>query len=203
MIKLLDDRNGYLILYPARIYDQILLNDLRAWCHRHARYGLLTTELIEWLKTFIGDRTAIEIGSGSGDLAYHLGIKATDNRQQEWADVALLYKMMGQPVIRYPLIVEELDALDAIAKYDPQVVVASWVTEWIDPNVPPPPHGGSIYGVKEDQIVGSGRNYVLIGNKTVHGHKKIMDIKHEEYDFPFIKSRSASPSENRIWVWNN
>jgi hypothetical protein len=61
-----------------------------------------------------------------------------------------------------------LDAIAAIEKYQPDTVVASWVTHWIDPNLPVPPHGGNIYGV-----------------------------------MPFIRSRSAYPNLDRIYVWND
>ena len=192
---------GFLRLLSCEYYNTIPWQELRLWCHYNARYGLPTIELVEWLKATIGDRKAIEIGSGAGDLAYHLGIQATDNRQQEWPDVALFYKMKGQPTIKYPASVERLSAIEAIKKYAPEVIVASWVTEWVDPdNVPV--HGGNMYGIKEDKIVGSGRTYILIGNINVHGHKKIMNIAHETHDFPFLKSRGANREGNRIWVWN-
>ncbi len=75
---LLDD-NGVMRLLPAARLDAIPNQALRLWCHNHARYGLPTAELIEWLQFFVKSYKAIEIGSGCGDLAFHLGIPATDS----------------------------------------------------------------------------------------------------------------------------
>lgn len=178
-------------------------DSLRLWCLEHARYGLPTRELITWLKDFIGDRTSIEIGSGSGDLAFHLNIRATDSRLQDDPMVAAYYRMLRQPVIKYPPFVEKLAASAAIEKYKPQVVVASWVTRWIDEtDATEAAKGGNMYGIKEDLIVKSGITYVLIGNIAVHKHKSIFEMEHKEYVFPFVKSRAFDERLDRIWVWN-
>ena len=195
-------RDGQIKLLPASVYDSFSRQGLHLWCHHHARYGLPTTELVAWLHEKIAGRRAIEIGSGAGDLAFHLGIPATDNRMQEWPEVAVWYRLMGQPVIRYADFVQGLDALSAIATHQPEVVVASWVTEWIDPNKPVTRRGGNIHGVKEDEIVASGRTYILIGNIKVHGAKKIMAQPHQEHALPFLRSRTIYPELDRVWIWN-
>jgi hypothetical protein len=194
--------NGILRLLPSDAYDAIDPVGLRAWCQVNARYGLPTIELIRWLQDYIGDRTAIEIGSGHGDLAFHLGIPATDNRQQERPDVVRLYTALRQPLIKYPVWVKNLDALDAVDMYKPDVVVASWVTHWIDPDLPMPAGGGNMYGVKEDKLLETGVTYIVIGNEAVHSHKPIMALPHETHHFPFIRSRAKDPSLNRLWIWN-
>ena len=194
---------GQLKLLPAQAYDAFSLDVLQVWCHLNARYGLPTLELVEWLRKRLAGRVAIEIGAGAGDLAYYLGIPATDNRMQEWPEIRFHYKLTGQPTIQYPDFVQSLDALDAVAKYQPDVVIASWVTEWIDPNLPPPEAGGNAWGVKEDQIVATGREYILIGNIKIHGHKKIMALPHQEFALPFLRSRTAYPKLDRVWIWNN
>jgi hypothetical protein len=109
--------------------------------------------------------------------------------------------MTGQPVIRYPDFVQNLDALEAVAQYKPDIVIASWVTEWIDPYQPPPEQGGNAWGVKEDEILVAGCAYILIGNQAVHGHKKIMAAPHEEFALPFLRSRASAPQLDRVWVW--
>lgn len=199
---LLDSEGRFLRLESSAYYDSIPNEALRLWCHQHARYGLPTRELYEWLLAEINGRFAIEVGSGSGDLAYHLGIIGTDNYQQTFPDVKALYDATEQPTIRYGQMVERLSAEEAIRKYNPQVVIASWVTQWIDPNLPYPPEGGNMYGIKEDEIIKSGITYILIGNETVHGTKKIMRLPHETFNLPFVYSRSARPDLDRIWVWN-
>lgn len=196
------DANGQLKLLPAAAYNAIPRNTLRLWCHQYARYDLPTVELIAWLRERLVGQNAIEIGSGSGDLAYHLGIPATDNRMQEWPEIKFHYIMTGQPVIQYPDFVQKLDALDAIAQYQPDVVVASWVTQWINPNLPPPETGGNAWGIKEDEILATGCTYILIGNQKMHGDKKIMAEPHEEFALPFLRSRATYPALDRVWVWN-
>jgi hypothetical protein len=81
------ESNGIIKLRPASDYQLMPRDALRIWCHYEARYGIVTEELIEWLRQFIGGRNAIEVGSGAGDLAYHLKIPATDNRMQEWPEI--------------------------------------------------------------------------------------------------------------------
>lgn len=196
------DENGQLKLLSARQYNQIAPDALRLWCHYYGRYGLPTQELVAWLQERIAGRKAIEIGSGSGDLAFHLGIPATDNRMQEWPNISLHYTYMGQPLIVYGDFVQTLDAVAAVKHYRPEVVVASWVTEWIDPNLPPPAHGGNMYGVKEDHILATGCEYILIGNVNVHGRKKIMTLPHQELQLPFLRSRAIHAELDRIWIWN-
>lgn len=175
---------------------------LRLWCHIHARYGGVTAELIDWLRTEIRSRKAIEIGAGSGDLCGHLGIPGTDNHLQTSEAMKAYYKMIGQPLITYPPWVEEMDARTAIEWYKPDIVVAQWVTEYCDPNLPAPEYGGSIYGIHENEIVDAGITYILIGNQSVHGHKKIMKEPHMELNFPWLRSRSSKTGQDRIWVWN-
>lgn len=201
-VPALFNEDGEMILAPSAFYDMIPFESLRLWCHLHARYGLPTTELIGWLKHEIGNRFAIEIGAGSGDLCRNLGIVGTDNYQQTYPDVMMHYTLTGQPLIHYPRYVREMSAAEAIKTYQPEVVLASWVTEWIDPNLPVPEHGGNVYGIKENEIIDAGITYILIGNISIHGKKSIMSRPHVELDLPFVRSRSTYPKLNRIWIWN-
>lgn len=196
------DGLGHLRLLRAQDYDAIPREQLRMFCHAHGRYGLPTVELVHWLREFIGKRRAIEIGAGHGDLAFHVGLHATDSWCQDFPDVKIYYEMMGQPRIQYPAWVEKLEAADAIKRHKPEVVVASWVTEWIPSDGPVPSSGGSVYGVHEDQILASGVTYVLIGNEAVHGAKKIMAWPCETYALPFLRSRASRPELDRVYVWN-
>ncbi len=196
------DQNKILRLLPSRAYESIPRDALRVWCCRNARYGLPTLELVQWLRERIGSRKTIEIGSGAGDLAYHLQIPATDNRMQEWPQIKFHSRMTGHPVIQYPDFVQNLDALDAIEQHQPEIVIGSWITQWIDPNLPLPPSGGNAWGVKEDKILATGCTYILIGNQKTHGEKKIMAEPHEEFSLPFLRSRATYPFLNRVWIWN-
>lgn len=193
--------NGAIKLLPAEFYDRADWTALRLWCHKNARYGLPTIELVDWLKKQIGNRKAIEIGAGSGDLCRHLGIIGTDNHMQEWPDVRLYYAATGQPVVKYGAWVERLDALEAVEKHKPDVVIGSWITHWIDPDLPVPPGGGNMYGVKEDEMLKLVDTYIMIGNLETHKAKPILNLPHEEFDFPWIKSRAKERNLNRIFVW--
>lgn len=196
------DSKGRLLLLPAAAYDAIPRERILQFCHRTARYGLPTAELVAWLRERITRRMTIEIGSGRGDLAFHLGIPATDSYCQTFPDVKEMYARMGQITIDYPPWVEKLEAAEAIAKYSPEIVLAQWVTHWIDPNLPMPPEGGSMYGIDEDRIVASGMTYILIGNDLIHDHKPIMDFPHETHALPFLRSRASMPSADRVYIWN-
>jgi len=195
------DKNGILKLFPASNYDEFDRDSLRVWCNINHRYGLPTVETVEWLKNRITGRKTIEIGSGAGDLAHYLNIPATDNRLQEKPEIKAYYQLMGQVPITYPDWVEKLEAEQAIAVYKPECVVASWVTQWIDPNLPYPEEGGSVFGIREDKIVEAGYTYILIGNYNTHRNKKIMQIPHEEYRLPFLRSRNVD-GEDAIYIWN-
>jgi hypothetical protein len=195
------DAAGRMTMVPAAELDVVPENSLRLWCHVHARYGLATTETVDWLRRFIDGRRAIEIGAGAGDLCHRLCILGTDNKCQEWLHVQAFYAAMHQPTIKYPADVKEMDALKAIETYRPEVVIASWVTHWIDPELPPPPGGGSMYGVKEDKIVASGVVYVMMGNLDTHAHKPILKLPHREVTLPFLRSRGQA-DRNRIFIWN-
>jgi hypothetical protein len=43
-------------LLPTAQIDAIPRDQLRLWCHQHARYTIMTLEMIKWLRDFIGDR---------------------------------------------------------------------------------------------------------------------------------------------------
>jgi hypothetical protein len=194
------DSHGIIQLKRSAELDLIPRNALRLFCHNQARYVLVTSELVTWLRALIADRKAIEIGSGAGDLAYHLGIPGTDNHCQEWPDVKAYYNLTGQPLVRYPDFVENLDALDAIKKYKPDIVIGAWVTQWVDPHKPIPAGGGSMYGVNESLLLDTGVTYVMIGNDEVH-KKEIMQRPHSKYKLRFLRSRASHPEFDSVYVW--
>lgn len=191
--------NGKLKLFSAKFYDEKDNSDLRLFCHNYARYGLPTTELIDFLIQKIDGRSAIEIGSGHGDLGYHLNIKMTDSKIQRKPEVQQAYKEMKQPLIDYPDDVEEIEALDAVEKYKPSVVIASWITTYA-PHVMP--YGSNPYGVKEAKILDKIETFIIIGNNDLHGDKPIRKLPHLEIYEPWIKSRATNPENNRIYIWD-
>lgn len=194
---------------PASTYGGMPYTDLQYWCARRAFYGLPTTELVGWLHDLIGDRGAIEVGSGTGALGRALGVPRTDSFNQQQPDVALLYALSGQQVITYGSDVERLEALEAIRKYQPQVVVGQWVTEYVAPSEVPGPGGGSVYGLKEREILAQPcvETYAVVGNLAIHGQKSIArDVPRgwvlTVHKFPWIWSRATKPEQNCIMVWD-
>lgn len=173
--------------------------DLRFFCHEYARYGIPTIELISFLRGIMSNKSVIEIGAGAGDFGYHLGISMTDNRMQEDPAIIDIYKGTKQPVIKYPMDVEKLDALDAVKKYKPEIVFASWVTTYSPKQTS---YGSSPYGVKEKEILDLVDTYILVGNVSTHGDKPIMKLPHTIIDEPFIISRSGNRIGNRVWIWD-
>jgi hypothetical protein len=201
--NMLLNRVGQLQVLPAIAYDYIDHTDLRVWCNQRGIYGLPTDETIAWLREFIGDRSAIELGSGNGAFGRALKVPLTDSRIQEDPEVKMSYMIQGQPTVPYANDVEKLEALEALAKYNPQVAFGSWLTNWIDPNKPFIAGAGSMYGLKEDLILAHPglEAYVVIGNEEVHRNKPIMALPHETIRAPWIRSRSRSPELNAIFVW--
>jgi len=191
--------NGKLKLLSYKDYQKFEFDDLRIFCHQYARYGLPTIELINYLNNIIKGRSCIEIGSGHGDLGYHLKIPMTDNKAQLWPIIRKHYERMGQPIIDYPDDIEELDALEAVTKYNPKVVIGSWVTTYSPTEKN---YSSSPFGIKEDKILNYVETLILIGNLESHGKKPILKFGHLLIkDAPFIVSRAKKQKYNVIYVW--
>lgn len=197
---LLLDEAGCLKIVNSSVLAATTREERAMFGVRHAFYGLPTIELIEHLKSLIAGRSAIEIGAGSGVLAQALGIPATDNRQQEWPSVQEYYAALRQPTIRYGDHVEALDAKAAVAKYKPQVVIASWVTHRYDPARHEA--GGNQDGVDEVALLKHCEEYILIGNEKVHASKPLWALPHTKEQLPFLFSRAANGSADFIARWS-
>jgi hypothetical protein len=175
---------------------------LQVWCHRRARYNLPTTELVEAVKGLIDSRSAIEIGAGMGDFGRALGIPMTDSHQQTLPEMQLYYAVAGQPAIHPPSDVEKLDAVGAVTKYKPRVVVASWVTQLYQDGDAPRKIGSSIYGVDEHWVLDHCETYIFVGNTGVHKDKRILTRPHQETRPYYLVSRGRDQAANVLWVWN-
>ena len=192
---LLLDANGLLKVVPASVYAGIPWDKLRLWTHKRAVYGLPTTELVEYLRRLIGGRRAIEIGSGNGCLGRSLGIPLTDNHLQTRPDVKVLYALQGQPCIEYPPDVEKLDALEAVHKYHPQVVIGSWITQYSDGSRP-----GSIFGIHEETLldIPGVEAYLMFGSIRNHEHKSICKRPHKVIQEIWMWSRA---DDSALFIW--
>jgi hypothetical protein len=199
LAPILLDENKKLKLFSASSYKGLDRGDLHCFCHYHARYGIVTEELLDMLDSLIKGRSAIEIGAGAGDLGHHLKIKMTDSKIQEDPKIIQQYRAMHQQPITYPEDVEKLEAIKAIEKYQPKVVVASWVTTYSPVQQS---YGSSPYGVDENKILNMVDTYIMIGNLKIHGDKPIRGKAHDIISHPGILSRALHPDQNRIFVWN-
>jgi len=193
--RVIDPETGRVRLFPALFWQGLDYQVFRIWCHQTARYGIPTVELVNWLKERIDGRKAIEIGSGNGDLGYHLGIPETDSYCQTrvpW--IALAYASSGQVPTRPSESVREMDAFDAVAFQKPDIVIASWVTHQSSSGT------GFTVGVDESSIIELA-DYIVVGNLAVHADKPILELPHEEFSFPWIVSRASDPRLDRVWSW--
>jgi hypothetical protein len=194
------DSDGKFILRPAAYFDGLEPNALTIWCLKHARYGVPTRELVDWLAERIAGRKAIEIGAGAGDLCHHLGVPGTDSYLQDKPELRLYYAAFGQRTVSYAPWVERLDAAEAIATHRPQVVIGSWITQlWKSPA----DTKASVYGVDEEAILDAGLTYITIGNRRVHDDKRILRRPHQEHIFlgGALRSRGLHPEDDRVWEW--
>lgn len=172
---------------------------LIAWCYTTGRYTIATTELVCWLHDQIGGQRAIEVGAGAGDLGYHVGIPQSDSGLQTDPDLRRFYAFLGQRAVTPPPDVERLTANDAVMKYEPDMVIASWLTQRYQPG-DEGRIGSSIGGADEFDIV-ERATYIHIGNLNAHHQKRILALKHKELKPPWLWTRGQRPELNRIWIW--
>lgn len=184
---------------PAKVLAETTAHERAMFGVLQGLYGFLTAELVAFLREFIGERTAIEIGAGRGALAKALGIPATDNRQQERPDVKAYYAALRQPTVRYGDHVEALDALAAVKKYQPDIAIGCWVTHRYNPAR----HelGGNADGVDEEALLDRCPVYVLIGNEKVHAAKTIWQRPHTIHYPPWLFSRAFNGTRDFIAIW--
>lgn len=197
--------DGRIKLIPADFYLALRPHHLRIWLHGQARYGVPTVELVAWIKERIAGRKAIEVGAGNADLGYHVGITQTDSYMQTDRLVAKEYYEAGrQPPTRPKKDVLKMDAIQAMNRLHPDVIVASWLTHKFDPSKGDIEgvSDGNMFGPDEEKFVQRAQTYIHIGAEKIHGRKRILALPHEELRFPWLISRVADQSENVIYVWD-
>lgn len=196
--KLLLDNEGNLQVVEYKQLKPFTQEQISQFCVKHGVYQIVTRELVDFLKGFIGSAEAIEIGAGNGCLGLALGIPTTDNRMQEWPDIITLYNSLRQAPVRYGRWVEPLDALTAVLKYKPDVVIGAWITHRWKPHLP----NGNIHGVDELQFRGKIKNYIMIGHERVHKDKEIFGVfRCTTLKFDWLVSRSLDKDKNRIYIF--
>ena len=192
--------SGRLRLLPAAQWQSVPHLHLVQWCYERALYGIPTLELIEWLQGEIAGRKAIEIGSGNGDLGYHLKIKQTDSCiHEKWRAV---YERLGQGHTQPRSDVLRFDAKGAVARLRPDVVIGSWITRRFVPGIDNAQSRAFADGVDEEALFAKVETYIVIGNTGVHGSKTLLSLPHQVLKFPWLVSRAINPEENAIYVWD-
>jgi hypothetical protein len=141
-------------------------------------------------------KDCLEIGAGNGWLGYLLGIKMTDSYLQDNPAMKSLYSMVSQPVIKYGLDVERIEAVEAVKKYRPHTVIGSWISEKNS--------GGNPYLVDEVEMMKYCKRYIFIGTEHQHDYKTLIkNGKGRKYKTPGILSRAKDDSVNAVWVFEN
>lgn len=197
--SLLLDSNGRLRVIPSQVLEDTTAQERFVFGVRHGLYSFPTEELCDFLRARTLGKTTIEIGAGHGALPRALSIPATDNRQQEEAEFKTHYRQIGQPTVPYGEHVEKLDAISAVQRYKPSVVIACWVTHLFDPERPDA--GGSMFGVDEEKFIAACDEYIFVGNEKVHAHKPIWGIPHEKLTPSWLYSRAVNGSRDFIAIW--
>jgi hypothetical protein len=189
---------GELKIVTAAYYEDLSNDELSMFALKHALYSIPTIELINFLKKEIGDeKSVLEIGSGNGFLGKALNIKCTDNKMQDDPAVKLMYKNISQPTIKYGDNVEKIDAEEALRKYHPGIVIASWVTQ----KYCPVKNKGNVYGPDLREIVKNCQKFILIGNDSTHGWFEIMQLSHRKIEVDGYISRASNPQNNYVYIW--
>lgn len=180
--------------------EAIELNEVMVWCVQNGVYQVPTLELIDTLRKLIDGRSAVEICAGNGSVGRALGIPTTDSYVQEDPQLKAYHEAIGQPITVPGEDVERLEAMEAVRKYKPEVVLGTFVThKWNEGN-----KDGSVVGVDEPSILrfSSVKRYIVVGNTYTHRNKPVLRKQHQEIRGNYLVSRATDQSRNRIFVWD-
>ena len=179
------------------------------WLVEQGLYQLPTLELVEFVRTLIGGRSALEICAGQGWLGAALGIPSTDGWVFEHPAIAARTALAGQvmgapapPPCPPAPHVKRLEASAAVAVYRPSVVVGCWVTHRFDTRS----RTGSTLGVDDLAILAqpSVQRLILVGNVCQHGPRPALRRKHSTHAAPWLFDRGhmTDPNGSRVWWWD-
>jgi hypothetical protein len=196
------DNEGRLKVLDTVVFGQINPIELKVWARNNGVFHFITTEMITWLKDRISGKAAIEICAGKGTIGRALGIPSTDSYVLQ--KPRNLYKIveLGEEPTNPPPDVLRYEAMQAVRKFKPAVVVGAFVSQvhrpWEDYNIIP----SSPFGVDEELLLQHVQTYIMFGNKGPHKFKRIFKHKHKEYSFPWLHTRAQNQQLNRVWIWN-
>jgi hypothetical protein len=194
-------------------------------------YTFPTLELCEWLSSQIDDNpelephSALEICAGTGWIGRQLRILSTDIKNMENPTVQrIMLDTYSIPTL-YADDVETLEASDAVKKYQPDIVIGSYVTskqlvDKIDKKKAmtigiPLPYGGVMkqnlmdlarkeiqVGVDVKGIFRKVYKLILVCNMRTHRNESYISLPHQSYSFPWLVTR-GDVSQARILVFEN
>lgn len=194
-------RDGLLQVMPAAFYASRAQAELSCWCVRRGFYNLPTLELIDWLRSEIGDELAIEIACGHGAIGRALHIPFTDSRAHDDPRLRAHYANIKQAPTICPDDVVMMSALAAIERYEPTVVVLAWGVWKFNPKRPNA--GGSEHGIAFGKVLGAAsvQKLIVIGHERVHAPIDILELDHATLRPPGLFSRAMDTEGNVVWIW--
>ena len=133
-------------------------------------YCFYSRDLIQKLAALLAGRSCLEIGAGDGTLARFL--------REQGAEVTATDDLSWAAIIDYPQDVENLRAKQALAKYQPKVVLCSW---------PPPDNNFEQYVFATKSV----ETYIVIGSphRFVSGN---WDTYAKQQEFEWAKDEELS-----------
>ena len=202
-VTYLDELFHYPDIIPvsASILKTISQQHLSLWCLSHGIYQVPTIELIQFLRSEIGEPAkAMEIGAGNGCIGRALGIRMTDSYQQKKETMKAVYSEAGQPPVTYGRDVTKADAEDAVRWFKPKVVLGCWVTQkWLAGVTP----DGNQWGIDEVKLMNAPwvAKYIVTGNQGTHGAKRLFNYFRPVIHTPdWLYSRSLNKHLNSIYI---
>lgn len=200
------DGDGRMRVLEAEMLRSFPHFALQNWAQARGRYQFPTAELIQWLRARIAGRQCVEIGAGYGDIGRNVGgVTLTDSYFQTSEAMRLLYGAMVTHPIVPPADVMKREATAAAMKYNPDVMLACWVTQCYQPgdegSETTPKIGSCVGGVDFAGLLPYVGELIFVGNAETHKSMRLLALPHEEYSFPWIVSKAHDQGLNRIWVW--
>ncbi len=183
--EMLLSEDGTLKSVPCKKLHNVPEIAIAAFCTKHGRYQLITDELLQLIRPLIEGKKAIEIGAGAGDLAHHLGIKATDNYEGDNKTANVNGNEIKQTAIPFSSNVENINYKNAIHKYRPDVVIAAHFPHKQDMNRNY--DGGTLNGLELSWVVEQVPLVIVLFNANLHAYRDF-DPTHGKHTTAFLKA---------------
>ncbi len=225
-------KDGKIYPIPYSLIENDTLDTLNFVMQALGLYTFPTLELCEWLSSQIDDNpelephSAIEICGGTGWIGRQLGIPSTDIKNMENPLVQnVMLEQTSMPTI-YADDVETLEASDAVKKYQPEIVIGSYVTSKqlvdkidrkramtigfympslhvvIEQNLMEEARKEVKVGVDVKSICRKVYKVILVCNMRTHRNESYISLPHQTLSFPWLVTR-GDKSQARILVFEN